>query len=319
MSLQGAIQGKSIYMLYLLPFLLAGIVAISGGEGHASCGSDEGVIVLPFMEGRGLFWAGVAWILLISYLLFFIADRYTVLAHATVLPALIYSLLSIGLFCHHGVNSYMIAAAIVAVALARLQSLIARLKANAPIYDFGLLVAVAVLLCPKLLLLVPWAILVLPFSGRSTLRDVMVLLLGLCTATLLAGAYFFLFDEWGELPARFTGALHAGSRPDYLLSPRQWVATVLLLAVLLVSVVHVLGHVPAETVARRRGLLAMMSLLLFLGSTLFFIPMTGHGFLYVLFIPLSYVYSQYFLSYRGRWTGNTLFLLLLVACLLMIV
>ncbi|MDR2131107.1 MAG: hypothetical protein LBP56_08110 [Odoribacteraceae bacterium] len=323
MSVEQIIQTKRIHVLFLLPFILAGIVAGYHyfGPPPRAC-HEEGVIALPFIArfhaSPWLLWLGSLWLLLLSYLLFFIADRHEVLTRTTTLPALIYLLLSAGIFCHHGVNAYMVAAAMIALALNRLQLFITRLNSNAPVFDFGSLIVLAVLLCPKLVLLIPWAILVLPFSGRATFKDVMALLLGFLAALLLVAGYFFLVNEWHELPGRFLDTLLAGERKGYHLDPRQRVAIGLLTGLALVSMLHALTRTAPDIVSRRRGLLATISLLLFLGSTPFFIPLDCQAFLFVPFVPLSYLYARYFVSYRSKWSGRALFLVLLVACLLLI-
>jgi hypothetical protein len=323
-GLERVIKSRRVYALFLLPFLLAGVAVArryAGGE-LLPCG-EGGIIPLPFIErfqgSQWLSWAGLSWLLLLSYSLFFMADHYKMLPGTTSLPAVIYALLGVGIFCRHGASAYMVAALLVAVALARLHASITRLKSNASIFDFGLLIAMAVLLCPKLVLLAPWAILVLPFSGRSTFKDMTALFLGFFVALLFVFACFFLFGGWEGLPGRFADASRVGEWLDYRLSPLQWVATALLLVLALVSVVHALVHTSSSIVSRRRGLLAVVSLLLVLGATIFFVPLGCPAFLFVLFIPLSFLYARYFISYQGRWLGNTLFLLLLVASLFMVV
>ena len=325
MSIDRIIQTRRLHVLFLLPFLLAGIVAgyhyLGGKPLAGASGEGRGIITWSFAGARveWLPWAGALWLLLLSYLLFFIAERHKALSLSTSLPSLIYLLSCAGLFCRYGVNAYMIAAALVALAVDRLQVFVERLQSNTAIFDFGLLVSLSVLFCPKLVMLVPWAILVLPFSGRTTLRDVIALLLGFFTTSLFVSGYYFLFDAWEEVPGRFMDALHAGEWSGYYLIPRQWIIMLLLVAVTLVSVVHVLAHISQEIVSRRRGVLALVWLLLFLGSTFFLLPLGNHAFLLVLFIPLSYLHARYFASYRGKWTGGVLFLSLLAACLLMMI
>ncbi|MDR2413561.1 MAG: DUF6427 family protein [Odoribacteraceae bacterium] len=323
MSIEQIIQTKRIHLLFLLPFILAGIIAGYRylGESTHAC-SEEGIIALPFLDKyhdtQWLFWLGALWLLLLSYLLFFIADRHRELSRTTVLPAFIYLILSAGLFCRHGLNAYAIAAAPVALAIDRLQLIITRLNSNAPVFDFGLLIAITVLLCPKLALLLPWAILVLPFSGRSTLKDMMALLLGFVTVLLFIVAYFFLFDNLETVRDRIMNALHAGEWPDYRFHPLEWVAIALLVAVSLATMTHALTRTLYEAVSRRREILAMISLSFFLGSTFLLIPLPGHTFLFVLFVPLSYLYAHYFASYRRRYVGRLLLLALLTASMLMI-
>ncbi|MDR0766554.1 MAG: hypothetical protein LBF09_06435 [Odoribacteraceae bacterium] len=323
MSIEQIIQTRRLPLLFLLPFLLAGIIAAYRytGEIPRVCHAETGILLSfldKYRDARWLFWSGAAWLLLLSYLLFFISDRREVFSRATALTAFIYLILSAGVFCHHGTCAHVIAALPVVLALSRLQLVITRLNSNAPLFDFGLLIVFPVLFCPKLVLLLPWAISVLPLSGRTTLRDVMALFLGFFTALLLVSAYFFLFDDWEGARERFMNTLRAGEWPDYHFHPRTWVAIVLLVAVTLVAVSHALTRTLHEIVSRRRGLLSIISLSFFLGGTFFLVPLHCHAFLFILFIPLSYLHASYLVAYGGRWTGRLVFLALVTAGILMI-
>lgn len=77
---------------------------------------------------------------------------------------------------------------------------------------------------------------------------------------------------------------------------------------------NVLINYPTVIVAQRRGLLSMLSMLFFLGGSMFIIPCSCYGGMYIVAIPLVYLFSQYFISHHTKWAGNMLFLLLLVAC-----
>ena len=66
------------------------------------------------------------------------------------------------------------------------------------------------------------------------------------------------------------------------------------------------------------NMLSMLSMLLFVGSSLFFIPFNCHGITLITAIPLSYMFTQYFISHRTRWLGNVLFLLFIAACVLLV-
>ena len=102
---------------------------------------DLGVISIPaFQEQGGLWWKeiGVLALLCLSFLVFFVADRYKFLSHITVLPAVVYALLCIGVICRYGVSNYLVAALCVVLAVARLQSAIVNTQSNSPVFGFGL-------------------------------------------------------------------------------------------------------------------------------------------------------------------------------------
>ena len=279
-------------MLYLLPFILAAIAFLRftfGPDDFSVC-PDLGVISIPaFQEQGGLWWKeiGVLALLCLSFLVFFVADRYKFLSHITVLPAVVYALLCIGVICRYGVSNYLVAALCVVLAVARLQSAIVNTQSNSPVFGFGLFSTLAVLLCPKLIMLIVWAIIVLPFSGRAALKDVFV-------QALTSGQVF------------------------WKIMPEKVVAFVVIGVLIVVSLYNVVVNYPMAIVAQRRGMLSMLSMLLFVGSSLFFIPFNCHGITLITAIPLSYMFTQYFISHRTRWLGNVLFLLFIAACVLLV-
>lgn len=308
-------------MLFLLPFIVAGGMLSFYFLGGASdyC-YDSGIISLPLSflqwEGAGMLVCGAFVLLLLSYLLFFIAGRYKFLSAATILPAIIYSFLSLGILCKYGLNNYLIASFLLAFAIARLQSAIVYIQSNASIFDFGLLIMFAVLLAPKLVMLLPWAIVVLPFSGRATMKDIVALFIGFSTALLFTASYYYLTDGWEVLSARifplFTGEI------TFIETFRQQPAIfIILVALILAAMFQSVRHTTTSTVAQRRGLLAMFSLTFFLGISIFFIPIACRGFLFVFFVPLTYLYAYYFIAERSKWIGNAFFVLFLVVCVLL--
>ena len=71
-------------------------------------------------------------------------------------------------------------------------------------------------------------------------------------------------------------------------------------------------------ISQRRGMYSVMSMLLFVGSSLFFIPFESQEVLLVVFLPLAYVLSRYFIVLRRQWVGCVFFLLLLASGILLV-
>ena len=319
MGFNSVLKSKNLYLLYLLPFILVAIAFLRftlDGDGGIIC-RENGLISFPFLnENQHLLWlkaAGMFVLLCLSFLIFFIADRYKFLSRITVLPALLYALMSAGIICHYGVNNYLLAAFCMIVAISRLQSAIVHSNSNAPVFGFGLFTCLAVLLCPKLVSLLLWAIVVLPFSGRANVKDLVALFIGFFTTLFFTAAYYFWTDQLFELPAVFSETLLAGEG-FWRLMPEKLAAYIVFGVLIIVSLYNVIVNSATAIVAQRRGIFSMLSMLLFAGSSLFFIPFNCHGIMLILAIPLSYLFSQYFISHRTRWLGNVLFLLLLAAC-----
>lgn len=120
-------------------------------------------------------------------------EKYKFLSQTTTLPSLIYILLTSGIMVNLGFDYLLISVFIVSLASGRLQAAINNPQTNSAIYDFGFLITLAVAIYPKFVLLILWAICVLFFSGRSTLKDIMALLFGLVTPVLSS---CFIISGW---------------------------------------------------------------------------------------------------------------------------
>lgn len=307
-------------MLFALPFIAVALAFLSNVWQYIPDLSIEkrGIINLPVLlglEGRSIIIVNFIVILALAYLLFYINERYKVLAQTTALPSLIYVLLTSILIVHLNFSNLLLSIVCVAFAIYRLQAAINNTKSNSPIYDFGFWISFTVLLSPKLVLLVVWAFCVLLFSGRSTVKDIMALFFGLLTPALFVTFYYFWVGKLELLPSMFVDNVFAG---DFLraIPPIETIRLGILAVLLLMSLYNIMNYYPVSVVNQRRGILSVVSLLLFLGITMFVIPGNYYDFIYVLALPLSFIYAQYFITHRIKIMGNLLFLLLLASCFL---
>ena len=233
----------------------------------------------------------------------------------TTLPSLIYVLLTSGIMVNLGFDYLLVAVFIVGLAVERLQLAINNIKGNHALFDFGALIMLAVAIYPKFVLLVVWALCVLFFSGRSTLKDIMALLVGLLTPVVFLIFYYFWTDRLTLLPDIFVKNLWVGEYIRHL-PFIELVRLGMLLLLLLVALYNLSVKYSVLVVSHRRGILALVSMLVFLSLTLFFIPGNYYDFMYMIALPLSFIYAQYFLTQRVAILGNVMFVLLLCACFL---
>lgn len=310
------LKSKKLYMLFLLPFLALAIATIGfywqPVRPHLSL--NEGVIYAEFLRdlsaehGR---YTGLGITLAIAYFMFYVNARYKFLPQISTLPATIYILLTTGLVLYQGFSYIQIATLLMAFAFAALQEAINDIKSNSSIYSFGFLTALAILVYPKSVLLFPWAICVLMFSGRSTLKDISAILLGLITPVFFTCFYYFWTDNLQECIQRFQNSLLAG---EFLTHPEG--ASVifygLLVLLLLVSLYGIIVFYPISVVNQRRGILSLLSMLCFCSLSFLVIPDIYPDMLYMLFMPLTYIYSQQLINQRIGLLGDIfLFLLFL--------
>lgn len=304
-------------MLFILPLIvaIAGIYHFYSGN-HLTEGTALPDIIpseiLAYLRPEGKIFFIYLLTLGIAYLLFFVNIRYKFLAQTTTLPAVIYVILTIGLLVK-GIFSWVLFPAFIIVwAFTGLLGAINNTKSNRFIFNFGFWIALAVLFYPKVVLLILWAFCVLFFSGRSTLKDIMALTIGILTPVYFILFYYYWTDQLNEFFILFKENLWAG---EYLhqLTTLQIVRYSALLLLLFVSLYYITLYYPVSTVSQRRSMVSLLSMLVFCILTFLFIPGIRFDFMYLVAFPLSYIYSQYFVIQRLPVFGNILFLLLLGA------
>lgn len=314
------LKSKKLYMLFVLPFIVSAIFYFGNylPENPVSLIQINGIINIAYINNLDKALTtiiGFVMVLGLAYLMFFINEKYKFLSQTTTLPSLIYVLLTSGIIINLGFNYLLISVFIVALAIGRLQAAINNIKSNSSIYDFGCCIMLAVAIYPKFLLLILWSICVLFFSGRSTLKDLMALIFGLLTPVYFIAVYYFWTDQLRMLPEIFLSNLMEGEF-IHTLPYMEFVRLGMLLFLLLIALYNVITYYPVFVVSQRRGILSVISMLLFLSLTLFIVPGNYYDFMYILALPMSFIYAQYFITNRYRIVGNFLFLLLLVACFL---
>lgn len=307
-------------MLFVLPFIVMAIAFFSNNIPVVPLQSFsvEGVINLSFLDSLDKTWVsmiGFGMVLGLAYMIFFVNEKHKFLSQTTTLPSFIYILLTSGIMVNMGFDYLLISVFIVAMAIERLQAAINNTQVNNAIYDFGFLIMLAVAIYPKFILLILWAICVLFFSGRSTLKDIMALLFGLLTPVLFIVFYYFWTDRLLELPIVFMNCLLVGEF-IHTLPVVEVVRLAMLLFLFLIALYSIVTNYSISIVNQRRGILSVVSLFLFLSVTLFVIPGNYYDFMYIIALPLSFIYAQYFINNRVALFGNLMFILLLCACFL---
>lgn len=314
------LKSKKLFMLFLLP-LVAVALAVSNFYGlHQVNQPDPGWTMFPLgiigrMSVEETVIGGFIGLLLLAYILFFLNAKYKFLSQLTALPSLIFILLTAGLIPVYGWGYLQIALLLLMPGFGGLQSAILDSKSNRNIFNLGFFVCCAILVYPKFILLSSWAVCVLFFSGRSTLKDVMALILGFAAALFFALFYYFWTGRLDEFIPVFRDHLLEGEFIGTL-PGLELIRIGILLFLLLASLVKIISFYPVSVVNQRRGIASLISLLFFLGLTLFVVPGIQMNFVYVLAWPLAYLYAQYFILQRFEWISDIFFLLLLFSCVL---
>lgn len=307
-------------MLFILPFIVAAITLLSKWvPGHQIASVPvHGCIDIAFIHSLNETWQSVIGgvvMLGVAYMIFLISNIFKLLYQRTTLPSLLYILLTSGIMVSIGFNYLLIAVFIVGLAVACLQSAIYNTKNNASLFDFGALMMLAVAIYPKFVLLLIWALCAVLFSGRSTVKDVMALLVGFCAPVIFVVFYYYWTDSLAMLPGRFMTSLTIGNYIHHLPTV-EIIRLCLLFMLLMVALLHFFLKYSAMMVYQRRGMTSLVSMLLFLIVTLVAVPGNYYDFMYMLAFPLVFIYSYYFIVQRVKMVNDLMFILLLCACFL---
>lgn len=320
MGLNRIIKTKRLYMLFLLPFIGAGMAFIGQVWQILLPGEVSSFQIIPLYDFKELsreviIGMNFFFILLTAYLIFYMNARYKLLIQITTLPSLLYVLLTSTFITHLQFSSLLVSVFFIILGINCLQSAINNIKTNSAIFDFGFCMVLAVFFCPKLILLLLWSCCVLLFSGRSTIKDISALLLGIITPTLFLVFVYFWLDRLEVLPELFLNNLLSGEFVREM--PLMELIHLGILAVLfLLSLYAVMAYYPVLIVNQRRGILSILSFLLFTVATLLVIPGIYYDIMYVLALPLSLVFAHFFITSRLNAFANLMFLLLLASCIL---
>lgn len=317
------LKSKKLYVLFLLPFVAVTLAVINFYLIDEVRQPDDTMTMLPLHMFENISFekaviGGFVSVLLFAYLLFFLNVRYKFLSQLTALPSLIYILLTAGLISVYGIGYLQMALLLLMIGFGGLQAAILDSKSNNPIFNLGFFVCSAVVVYPKFILMALWAVCVLFFSGRSTVKDVIALLLGFATVLFFTLFGYFWTDRLTDFIPVFQDNLLAGE----FLTSLPYSETIRLgiwVLLLLLSLVKVISYYPISVVNQRRGTASLISLLFFLGLTVFVIPGIQMNFIYALSWPLAYLYAQYFILQRIGWINDLFFLLLVFSCFVQLV
>lgn len=312
------LKSKKLYALFLLPFVAVTLAVINFYTVDGVAQPDDAATMFPLrvvgnMSVEEAVIGGFVGVLLLAYLLFFLNARYKFLSQSTVLPSFIYILLTAGLIPVYGISYLHMALLLLMIGFGGLQAAILDFKSNGSVFNLGFFVCSAVVIYPKFILMALWAVCVLFFSGRSTVKDVIALLLGFATVLFFTLFGYFWTERLSDFMPVFRNHLLSGE----FLKSFTWYDTLrlgILLLLLLFSLVKIISYYPVSVVNQRRGIASLISLLFFLGLTLFLIPGIQMNFTYALSWPLAYLYAQYFILQRSGWISDLFFLLLVFSC-----
>ncbi len=311
--MKSLLRTKSLGVLLFLPiFGVLALLFFSHVGGHYSV-EEEAYGVFDFLNISSSMWLALLVTMLIALIFFFQNERYDFFRQRSALPGLIFFVSILRFLPSSGMNPIIISSLVVAMAIYAMEGAIWRQKDNSPLFWLGFFVVVATAFYVKLILLIPWSLILLIFIGRFAIKDISALAIGWFSAAILIAFFLFMTDnfsipleEWRELFFD-RDAFNLGSTFE------MWRIGVLSLLILIFLFLSLTMHL-VPVFAIRRIITSHAVLFVVLILSIFIFTGVTYDFLYVVFLPISWVISFYLFEYRMR-IGGILFFLYILASL----
>lgn len=258
----------------------------------------------------------VSFILLTSYGLFFVNERYQILRKGSNLPSLFYLLLVSALSSCIGFNPVIFAAFFMLVALERIIYAYKYHKCISCLFDLGFAIGIATGFYLYSGVFVVFALLAMILIGRFSIREFMALILGVLMPMLFIWAYYFYTDNTILLISKLQYGLQEGLH-FVNFSIYQWIF------IGFVALLYVMGLIGMFV---RNALneifdIKFFTILFWLTAFGIAVPVLFHPkgieIVFIINIAVSFFLSRYFVTQRHRWIGDFMLLLFLAAVVLL--
>ena len=292
--------------LFILPLLLCATKAIM-----------YYIEVEPISENNFYSSYGISiMLLIISFLMFNNYERYKLFRQTTVLPTIIYLVMTLACL-YKGDNNYILTSLLsLVLAFYCLRVSIEQLSSNVHLYNFGLFGSIAILINPELLLLYIWMFYVSCAIGRTTGKDFVALLLGCLTPIFFYSVYLFGIDNLESTFNTYLNVVNSTFEVDNVVITTEEVVFCIIIAILLI-----IGTVTKSSInnnfiiSHRFELNSYVSLLPFLIVICIIYPSIRHDVWYIFAYPLSVLSALTLILKKNKIINTTIVVLIILSTL----
>lgn len=251
--------------------------------------------------------------LLIGILLVRLNTTYFFISRRSYLPALFF-LLGTGIFISlQRVNPVLVAGVFLIIAIDRMFGTYKYPKTSFQYFDAGILIGLGSLFYVNLIFYLPILWIGLSILRTFNWREWLVTIIGFLTPIFFAIAtHYFIVGDTLELLSDLISSIFepyhfGGFDLSHLL-----IFSFLGLLVLIFSI-HMIYSFSGKKISSRKYLSIMLWIFILTGIIYFAVPSASIELIFILFIPLSYLFTHFFISIRSPWIGEILFFLFLAA------
>jgi len=258
----------------------------------------------------------VVFILLTSYGLYFINERYQILRKGSNLPSLFYLLLVSALSSCVGFNPVIFAAFFMLIAFERLLFSYKIHKCVSSLFDIGFAIGVATGFYLYSGVFMGFVILSLFVIGRVSLREFLALIMGVLLPVLFIWTYYFYTDQLQLLISKLNYGLSEGLNfIDF--SFYQWIFIGFIAFLYIVGLAGMFLRNALNEIFDIKFFTLLFWLTAFgIAVPVIFFP-KGIEIIFILNIAVAFFLSRYFVVQRHKWLGDMFLLLLLAAVVLL--
>lgn len=258
----------------------------------------------------------VFFILLTSYGLFFINERYQLLRSGPNLPSLFYLLLVSALSSCVGFNPVIFASFFIFIAFERILYAYKMPKCISCLFDLGFVIGLATGFYLYSGVFIAFAMLAMILIGRVKIREFMALVLGASLPVLFIWTYYFYTDQLPLLISKFQYGLTEGLNiVDF--SIQQWIFIGFVTLLYIIGLVGMFVRNALNEVFDIKFFTLLFWLTAFgIAVPVLFFP-KGMEIVFIINIAVAFFISRYFITQRHRWLGDVMLALFIAAVVLL--
>jgi hypothetical protein len=244
-------------------------------------------------------------------------NRYNIIRIRTMLPAPLFILIVSGFSNLHTMHPVYFAAFFVLLAIYRLFSAFDEVKPYSPAFDSGFFLGVAALFYFNAFILFPAFIIGLGVLSREPKwREFIVNIIGFFLPFIFAFSYVFVF---GKVPEYLeTLKLNTFTSVGNLKSNLPVLGYLgILFILILLGTIRIVQQYNAKKVSTRKYFIVLFLVFLFMLISFTLIPATSLEIFVITVIPVTLLLANFFVFMKGRFWGEFLFSLLLIAVIIM--
>lgn len=251
--------------------------------------------------------------LVLGFLLVRLNTTYFFINQRTYLPALFFILGSSIFVPLQRITPVLVAGLFLMIAIYRIFGTYKNSKTSFQFFDAGIWIGLGSLFYANLIFYLPVLWIGLAILRPFVWREWLVTILGFITPVALTVAIHYLVrGEIMNLLVVFRDNLFTRYHFEDFDLPHILFFAFLGLLILVFSI-HMIGANAAKKISSRKYLKVMLWIFFITLMVYFLAPSASVELIFILFIPLSYLFTHFFVSFRSSWLIDTLFVLFLAS------